>query len=96
MRITFSVLFLGFATVASAGSCAICPDTLLPGVSEITWGRVWNRDVDVMFCGYKGKERNNPRPVQTFCMYNDNGMRIEDEDSLQAYPKAVKVQECDD
>ncbi|KAJ6563650.1 hypothetical protein DFH09DRAFT_478538 [Mycena vulgaris] len=94
----FIVVALGAtATTTTAAKCAICPSTLLPGVAEIAWGLVWDREVaeDVKFCGYKGAERKNPNPVYTFCMYTiSNGTRIENEESLQACPKTVKLGKC--
>ena len=56
MRFTVSlpVFVLAAATAAFADKCAVCPDSVPPGVSEIAWGLVWNRDVadNQMFCGY--------------------------------------------
>ncbi|KAJ6463976.1 hypothetical protein C8R45DRAFT_1220079 [Mycena sanguinolenta] len=99
MRFTVSLpaLVLAAATAAFAAKCAICPNTLPPGVSEIAWSLVWSRDVAVnqMFCGYQGKGRGNPNPVQTFCMfYDNNGTRIENDQSWHLCPNTAKVTNC--
>jgi hypothetical protein len=56
MRFTLSVpvFVLAAAAAASADKCAVCKDTLLPGVAEIVWTLVFNRTVadNEMFCGY--------------------------------------------
>ncbi|KAF7326435.1 hypothetical protein MSAN_02512100 [Mycena sanguinolenta] len=96
--VSLPVFILAFAAAAAAGNCAICPDTLPPGVSEIGWRLVFHRDVadNQMFCGYRGAERDNPHPVQTFCVYNDNnGTRIENEQGWDTCPQTVKVKKCD-
>ncbi|KAF7368501.1 hypothetical protein MVEN_00173300 [Mycena venus] len=102
MRCTIIPAFIAItlgtgATTTAAAKCAICPSTLLPGVAEIAWGLVWDREVaeNAKFCGYKGAERKNPKPVYTFCMYTiSNGTRIENDESLQACPKMVPLGTC--
>ncbi|KAJ7686312.1 hypothetical protein B0H17DRAFT_1204364 [Mycena rosella] len=98
MRIPFFVpaFVLAAAAAVVADKCAVCPTTLLPGVTEILWTLVFNRNVaeNVMFCGFRGKGRNNST-AQTFCTYNDNnGIFIANDMSLQACPKKVKVVDC--
>ena len=56
MRISLFVptFVLAAAATVAADNCAVCPTTLLPGVAEIVWTLVFNRNVaeNVMFCGY--------------------------------------------
>jgi hypothetical protein len=55
MRIPLFVpaFVLAAAAAVAADNCAVCPTTLLPGVAEIVWTLVFNRNVaeNVMFCG---------------------------------------------
>ncbi|KAF8208149.1 hypothetical protein K438DRAFT_1961664 [Mycena galopus ATCC 62051] len=105
MRFTISAPLLVLAAASSAvlaDQCgAVCPNSLLPGVSEIVWHLVWNRTIadNVKFCAYHGTGRQKSQ-AQTFCMYNDNnGTIIYNEQSLQACPKTVKTvktADCDD
>ncbi|KAJ7463734.1 hypothetical protein FB451DRAFT_1493391 [Mycena latifolia] len=98
MRFTTPLFMLAAAAAAAAEICAVCK-TLLPGPAEIAWSLVFNREVaeNVMFCGYRGAERGNPNPVQTFCTYtSNNGTFIKNYESLQACPKVVKLKKCKD
>ncbi|KAJ7704401.1 hypothetical protein B0H17DRAFT_1193647 [Mycena rosella] len=97
MRFALTVFVL--AAVAAATKpppeCAVCPKTLPPGVSEIAWTRVAaDEDAGTMFCGYRGKERGNPKTLETFCSYYNNGTLIKNPGSLKACPKTVKVEKC--
>ncbi|KAJ7337463.1 hypothetical protein DFH08DRAFT_812799 [Mycena albidolilacea] len=107
MRFTLSVpvFVLAAAAAASADKCAVCKDTLLPGVAEIVWTLVFNRTVAdneivamvyaaYMSKRYRGRGRNNST-AQTFCTYTANtGTIIPNDQSLQACPKKVTVVNC--
>jgi hypothetical protein len=53
MRFTIPLFALVAAATAAAQKCAVCRDTIPPGVAEISWTLVFNRTIsdNVMFCG---------------------------------------------
>ncbi|KAJ7855554.1 hypothetical protein B0H13DRAFT_2357772 [Mycena leptocephala] len=86
------------AATAAAQQCAVCRDTIPPGVAEINWTLVFNRTIgdNVMFCGYRGSSFRNPTgKPQTFCEYTmDNGTFIANEESYSTCTKQVELGTC--
>ncbi|KAJ7697589.1 hypothetical protein B0H17DRAFT_1328793 [Mycena rosella] len=96
MRFTLPIYVLAAVSATVAENCAVCPDTLLPGVSEIGWSLVFHSEVDenVMFCGYHGQSfrRPYPKPISTFCEYTNSGTLIPKDGSWHLCRKTVDVE----